>query len=234
MTAEHGQAAGVEFDPATREVMRDQWVTRLHLLRHGAVARLEQRVVRGQADEPLSDEGRLQSRQLARWLAEHEPAPDRIVGSDLGRCRELGLDLAARVQLEYESDVALREQDMGRWQGRTWAAVTEADAELVKSYWDDYVHTAPPGGESFAELVERAAGWWRSTADACVGRRLWVVTHVGVIRALTSTLLGLPPEQALRLAPATASHTSFLVSAAGAVLTSFGERPWLFGGELER
>ena len=229
MAGESGQAAGPEFDSPTRGVMPESWVTRLHLLRHGEVARFEERVVRGQSEVPLSEEGRAQGRLLVEWLARYEAAPDRIVGSDLRRCSELGEALAARYGLEYEVDARLREQHMGRWQGQTWATATQEDEQLVRAYWDDYLHTAPPGGESFAQLVERVAAWWRSARDASQGRRIFVVTHVGVIRALTCTLLDVPAEQALRLAPATASHTSFVVSAAGAVLNTFGERPWLFG-----
>ncbi len=225
-----GQAAGTEFDEATTGIMRDRSVTRLHLLRHGEVANLEARIVRGQLDVSLSAEGFEQSIRLARWLTTHEGRPDALFGSDLVRCRALGDELAARSGLGYEATAALREQHMGGWQGQAWSIVTEREPELVRAYWDDYVHAAPPGGESFTDLVARVSGWWERESKAAAGQTLWVVTHVGVIRALSCLLLELPPSDALRLAPAAASHTAFLVSEAGAVLTSFGERPWLFGG----
>ena len=230
MTHLPGQAAGERFDAATRRIMPDRTVTRLHLLRHGCVANLEDRVVRGQLDVPVSAEGLEQSTRLASWLVACEALPDALLGSDLSRCRVLGDALAARLRLAYEATPALREQHMGDWQGRTWSAVTEREPERVRAYWDDYARVAPPGGESFVDLVERVSAWWERTLATSRGRTVWVVTHVGVIRALSCHLLGMPPGEALRLAPATASHTAFLVSEAGAVLTSFGERPWLFGG----
>lgn len=231
MTKIPGQAAGEGFDPATQGIMPDAEVTRLHILRHGAVANLEARVVRGQLDVPLSPSGLAQSTRLASWLVTHEPRPEVLVGSDLVRCRDLGNALAARLGVGYETTAALREQHMGDWQGLTWSSVTERDAELVRAYWDDYVHVAPPGGESFADLVARVGSWWDEARNSWSGQNIWVVTHVGVIRALSIRLLGLQPGEALRLAPATASHTAFLVSKGGAVLTSFGERPWLFQEE---
>ncbi|MEM7309773.1 MAG: histidine phosphatase family protein [Planctomycetota bacterium] len=211
--------------------MPDRSVTRLHLLRHGEVEDFGTRVVRGQLDVSLSAQGLAQSMRLARWLASHEGRPDALLGSDLTRCRILGEELAARSGLDYEATKDLREQHLGDWEGQTWSTVTEREPERVRAYWADYAHVAPPGGESFEDLVARVSAWWKRERDARGGRTLWVVTHVGVIRALSSHLLGLPPGEALRLAPATASHTAFLVSEAGAVLTSFGERPWLFGGD---
>lgn len=228
MMHDRGQAAGVELDPATRAVMPDQRVTSVHLLRHGSVVHLEERVVRGQADVELSPAGREQSRRLARWLAAHEPAPDVLVGSDLGRCRELGELLAERSRVRYDARSELREQHMGAWQGRTWAEVTREDARRVSAYWSDYAGVAPPGGESFADLVTRVVAWWEGARPACDGRRVWIVTHVGVIRAFACHWLGVAPSHALRFAPAAASHTAFLCSSSGAVLTSLGERPWMF------
>jgi alpha-ribazole phosphatase len=227
MTKIPGQAAGTRFDAATQGIMPDRAVTRLHLLRHGEVESFDERVVRGQLDVPLSAVGLAQTERLARWLFEHEGPADALVGSDLARCRVLGDALAARSGLEYAATEQLREQHMGDWQGRTWADVTRSDPDTVRAYWSDYAHVAPPSGESFTDLVARVAAWWERAHTRWHGKRVWVATHVGVIRALSCHLLGLRPADALRLAPATASHTAFLVSEAGAVLTSFGERPWL-------
>lgn len=226
-----GQAAGEEFDEATCSVMPQHRVVRLQLLRHGAVRELERRGVRGQLDTPLSEEGRLQTRRLVDWMVEHEARPDRLVGSDLTRCRELGEALAERWALPYEPDLRLREQDMGHWQGLSWGEISERYGPLVNDYWNDYVHTCPPGGEPLAAVARRVEAWWTESSRGDEDLRLCVVTHVGVIRSLVCARLGLPLDQALRLTPATGSHTSLLVSDAGAVLAAFGERPWMFGEE---
>lgn len=234
MKGNPGQAAGTSFDPATAEIMPDAWVTHVHLLRHGEVVELERRHVRGQLDVPLSDEGREQSRRLADWFVASEPACDRIFASDLARCAHLGELLAARTGLPLETTESLREQSMGRWQGSDWQAITEWDGTRVTAYWDDYVDTRPPDGESFRDLAERARAWWEGIALPCKGKRIAVVSHAGFIRVLLCQLFGVPLADALRLSPATASHTSLLVSEAGAVLSTFGERPWLFGSEVPR
>lgn len=231
MSPTHGQAAGERFDPTTQEELPSTAVTRLHLLRHGEVESFGERVVRGQLDAPLTERGRGQHRVLAEWLVDCEAAPQRIYTSDLSRCEHLARELETRTGLTAERDPRLREQSMGAWQGRTWGAITREDAARIHAYWNDYVNVRPPGGESLRELSGRVADWWEALRPELEDRRVAVVTHVGVIRALLCHLLDVPAEHALRFAPAVASHTAVLVSDAGAVLAALGERPWLKGPE---
>lgn len=202
-------------------------VARVHLLRHGAVRDLEQRVVRGQLDTGLSEAGQRQQDRLVAWTAAHEGPFDRIVASDLPRCASMATALAAATGLTPQWDERLREQSMGDWQGRTWDAISAEDGARVTAYWDDYVHTRPPGGESMGDLAERVSRWWIAEREQLLDHRTAVVTHVGVIRVLLATLLDSPLEQCLRFAPATGSHTRLLWSQPGCVLESLGERPWL-------
>jgi broad specificity phosphatase PhoE len=223
-----GQAAGRPFDPTTTAMMPSEVVTRLVLLRHGEVESFGERVVRGQLDAALSEEGERQHAALAAWLLGREDPPHRLLSSDLVRCADLARRLGAGWSIEVEHDARLREQSMGTWQGRTWRDISAEDAALVSAYWDDYANTAPPGGESLIDLAARIGGWLDATLAAHPGETLVVSTHVGVIRALLCRLLGVPPTEALRFAPAVASSTELLLSEAGAVLTRMGERPWTF------
>ena len=228
--AARGQAFTGRFEEPTRRLLPASGAVHLHLLRHGEVARLSERVLWGQEDVPLSPEGERQGAALARWLLESEPRADRVVSSDLARCRALGELLADALGVELELEPRLREQHLGAWQGKTWDEISAADPARVRACWDDYAATRPPDGESLADVAARAGAWWRERKDALVGRRVLVSTHIGVVRALCCELLGLPLDQALRLAPATGSHTHLAVSDAGAVLTALGERPWSFAG----
>lgn len=223
-----GQAFTGGFDAITERILPSRVVTHVHLLRHGAVQGMEQRIVRGQLDEPLSSRGRAESAALALWFARNEPRPDVVVSSDLARCRELAESVAKECGAPLELDTRLREQSMGRWEGLTWAEITAAEPETVTAYWNDYFHALPSGGESFQALTLRVATFWEELLARCAGRRVLVVTHIGVIRVLLCRALGVPGEQALRFAPATASHTALQIGEAGCVLNALGERPWLF------
>ncbi len=224
-----GQAFTGAFDAATQTILPADWVTHVHLLRHGEVAALTDRVVRGQMDAELSPRGVEQGERLARWLARHEPRPAAIWSSDLRRCRVLAERIAHEHGVPLRVDPRLREQSMGAWEGRTWAQITAAEPAAVTSYWDDYYSSRPTGGESFADMERRASAWWDDAMREHRGARIQVVTHVGVIRALLCRALGVAGSEALRFAPATASHTLIAQSEAGAVVSCVGERPWLFG-----
>ncbi len=218
-----------DFDSTTRGIMPEERVQRLHLLRHGEVVAMRERLVRGQLDVELSDRGHEQSLQLSSWFNEQVPKPDALWSSDLKRCRVLAEELARLSGVSLQIDPRLREQNMGDWQGRTWREISATDGAAVTAYWDDYVDARPTGGESLRELHQRVESWWREQCAAEPHGCIVVVTHVGVLRSFQCSLLGLPLHDALRFAPEVASHTSFLISEESAVQTSFGERPWTFG-----
>ena len=230
MSAERGQAAGTSFGRATEEVMPDARVVRLSLLRHGAVRDLERRIARGQLDTGLSDPGLEEERRLVRALSIARPDVERVFSSDLPRCRSLSEALAGALGREVEYDERLREQSLGTWEGRTWDELSEEQPGRISAYWADYASTRPPEGESLIDVDARVHAFWREVRDSLLDRRAIVVTHVGVLRCFVARLLGLPLDAALRLAPATGSHTEVLWSNAGGVLNAFGERPW-FGAE---
>ena len=204
------------FDAPTMKILPSARLCRVHLFRHGEVEGPRGRVCRGQADDPLSAVGRAQSARIAAWVAATLPAPDRIVSSDLSRCADLARQLGPVV-----TEPRLREQDMGRWDGRTWEDITTEDPTGTLAYWDDYVDARPHGGESFGDVYRRVTTWW--DAQEFEGRVI-VVTHIGVIRSLVCHWLGLGPDQGLRWAPGYATHTEILLAEAGAVVERFGER----------
>ncbi|MCB9897178.1 MAG: histidine phosphatase family protein [Planctomycetes bacterium] len=221
-----GQAAGDAFDATTRRVMPEHGVVHARLLRHGEVDGFERREVRGQIDAALTPRGLRQHERLVAWMAATEGRPDVVLCSDLSRCRDLGARLADATGADLVLDARWREQDMGAWEGRTWAEISAEHGPLVNDYWDDYVRRAPPGGESLEQLAARVLAAWRAQVLDAAHERVWLVSHVGVLRVLLCDALGLPIGDALRFAPSAASCTSLALAAAGAVLQGMGERPW--------
>ncbi len=204
------------FDDATQRIIPSSVVATVHLFRHGEVETGSARVCRGQLDVALSARGREQSEAAAaRFLARYG-RPDRVISSDLRRCRDFASCFGAPVELAP----GLREQDMGAWEGRTWESLTEADGAAVTAYWADYVHARPTGGEAWAEAAERVRMAW--LALGVETGRVVVTTHIGPIRALLCAWLGLPPDDALRFAPAYATETRVLLAESGAVVECLG------------
>ncbi|MFT5285087.1 MAG: alpha-ribazole phosphatase [Planctomycetota bacterium] len=227
-----GQAAREQFEPSTVSIMPDEQVTRVTLLRHGEVESFEKRVVRGQLDAELSSRGFEQSRIVADWCVHALPRPDVLFSSDLKRCRYFASVLGEKLSLEPQYEPRLREQSMGSWQGRTWDEISAEDGAKVTAYWDNYVETTPPEGECLLDLQQRIQKWWNEMHASHAGKRIVIVTHIGVIRSLLCSLLDIPLHDALRFAPAVGSYTSLLISNSGAVVESIGERPWAWSENL--
>jgi broad specificity phosphatase PhoE len=212
-----GQAFTGDLGAATRAILPSDAVTHVHLLRHGEVERMGARIVRGQLDAALSAFGVEQGERLVEWFAARVGRLDALWTSDLSRCARLAEPLGARLGVAPVLDPRLREQSMGAWEGRSWDEVSAAEPEAVGAYWSDYWNAAPSGGESLRAVQARSLEAWRDLIARHAGGRVAVVAHIGVIRGLLCALLGVDGSQALRFAPATASHTHILWSEAGAV-----------------
>lgn len=156
---------------------------RLTLIRHGLSDwNLEGRF-QGQTDRPLAEEGRRQSRRLARMLARY-PRVDRVIASPLARALETA-ELAFPGR-SIVTDPRLMELRFGRFEGRTYA---ENQADPAWPEWTrDSFDRAPPDGESYRALRERVVDWYHElpSADA----EVVAVTHSGTIQMLLLYLLG--------------------------------------------
>jgi alpha-ribazole phosphatase len=102
----------------------------------------------------------------------------------------------------------LIEQHFGEWQGVTYAELAERNGNLWPRFWLAPAHHAPPGGESFVQLLERAQPAIERLSRAHEGRDIIAVTHGGTIRAALALALGLEPEMALALTIDNLSLTS--------------------------
>ncbi|CAB1128739.1 Alpha-ribazole phosphatase [Candidatus Hydrogenisulfobacillus filiaventi] len=173
----------------------------MYLLRHAETEWNLRRVVQGARDIPLSEAGRRRAEAAGRALAAIRF--DRVLSSDLSRTRETAQRVAGAAA-PVEAVTALREQHFGRWEGRPLEELLETEA--FRRYSRDPLHTRPPGGESFAEVILRVGLWWdrdpRLQPDTS-SRHLLIVGHGGSLRALVFHLL--PAMRPLRAATAWAN-----------------------------
>lgn len=214
----------VRWDATTQTAFPETVVTHLHLLRHGAVDTGGERLAYGHSDLPLSAAGERTGGALLAFARDQLPAVDGVLTSDLSRCRILADQLGEALGLPVQALPELREQHMGDWEGRSWSSLTAEHEAVVRAYWTDYATTRPPGGESMVDLAARVDAWWTQAAPLLTGGRWVVVTHIGVIRVLLCRALGLPLDQALRMAPGRGTHTHLLHAATGWVVQALGEQ----------
>ena len=177
-------------------------VTRWWWIRHAPVTGHGDRIY-GQDDLPADCSDSVPFAVLAEQL----PADAVWVTSQLRRAQQTAAALHAALRIRagaaggepaamlVEPDFA--EQHFGEWQGLTRDELhRQRDGEWHR-FWLAPAHEAPPGGESFAQVVERVAVAMRRLTVAHRGRDIIAIAHGGSIRGALALALGLDPERAL-------------------------------------
>ena len=129
---------------------------------------------------------------LARLL----PADAFLVTSHLQRTHQTAdaIKAAGLALPDAHIEEDLAEQDFGDWQGSSWKDMEEADPDAYFAFWQTPARSAPPGGESFADLIARTAGIIERYTESHAGQDIVAVCHGGTIRAAVAHVLGLTPE----------------------------------------
>jgi broad specificity phosphatase PhoE len=174
---------------------------RLFLIRHGETAENVKMRYLGVRDEPLNENGMWQAQQLATALSE---IPLRlIITSPLRRAADTASKIQQASGIELRSDVRLQEGSFGAWEGLTRDEVLQRssqDAEML-ARWETDSSCSPPGGESIESLQNRVLDLVKELMQDHSNSSIALVSHVGPIKALLATVLGIPLQE---------SHTLFL------------------------
>jgi probable phosphoglycerate mutase len=153
----------------------------LYLVRHGDSRRDGNRRYIGQCDPSLNPHGRAGARFLQLQLAHIDFR--RVYCSDLRRCRETARIVAGRRGLRIRPVSALREIDLGDWDGLTVAEVRRRFPGEYERRGRDLVTYRPPSGESFADLQARVMPVFFDIIRRETGPVL-LVGHAGVNRVI--------------------------------------------------
>jgi len=167
---------------------------------------------------PSDAEGRLCGRVDVRARIDGEPGiaalqtllsgVERRVSSPARRCMET----AAAIWpdgVAVDEDARLWEQDFGEWDGKPYTDIPD----LGRLPRQQLAAHRPPGGESFDDLVRRAAPSLRNMAGQNADAPVAVVAHAGTVRAGLSLALGTPAQAlAFEIAPLSLTYLRLLPS----------------------
>jgi probable phosphoglycerate mutase len=159
----------------------------LYFVRHGlSVANLDHRFANRGAGPGLTEQGRAQAAERAQqW---QDLRIEVIHSSPLLRALQTARILADRLGVPVQAAEALREYDVGAYEGTTdpahWRehAATE-DAWLLRGELDRRVG----GGESYRDLERRFVPFVEQLA--ATGQRTVLVSHAGLLRAMLPRVL---------------------------------------------
>jgi alpha-ribazole phosphatase len=169
--------------------------TRWWWIRHAPVTSHGGRIY-GQNDLPAD----CADSALFSGLAPSLPADALWLVTPLRRTRQTAdalLAAGAPPPAELREEPAFLEQHFGSWQGMTYDELRDLRDGAAHRFWHAPARERPPGGESFAEVIERVGGAIRRIQAAAHGRDIVAVAHGGSIRAALAHALGLEAERAL-------------------------------------
>ena len=160
--------------------------TQIDIIRHGEPE--GGRRYRGSSvDDPLSKTG---WQQL--WDAVPEkPQWDHIISSPLSRCLKFSEALADTMSINFTVEDNLKEIGFGSWEGRSPEDIKNNEGDALEKFLSDPVNNRPEGAEPLDEFAERVWCVYKNIAEQYKGQHILVVAHAGVIRAITSKILGM-------------------------------------------
>jgi broad specificity phosphatase PhoE len=162
--------------------------TRVLLVRHGQSQGNAERRFGGHSPTPLSELGHRQAEATARALAAERVTA--VYSSDLLRAVQTAEPLALATGLEVNQTAALRERSVGHMEGLTFEEAAEAHpAEYAALLRRDFEHVLA-GGESYRQLLDRAAAELDRAVEAHRGGTVALFSHTGTICILALHLMG--------------------------------------------
>ncbi|MDE1896846.1 MAG: histidine phosphatase family protein [Rhodospirillales bacterium] len=171
------------------------------LIRHALVHRDSLAFLYGTDDVPVCDETMAAQCSAYSAMAARLPHPARVVCTPLSRTQRTADALVRAGYPEHERliDPAFIEQDFGDWQGVPISQFEERGHDERHPFWPIHAAETPPGGESFAHLIERVGAGLEALCKTAKGQNTIIVSHGGAIRAAIAHAMGLTPHQALCL-----------------------------------
>lgn len=120
----------------------------------------------------------------------------KVFASPLTRCKKLVNEICP-AENEIVFDARLMELDFGDWEGLAWNDIEKT--EIAQVWFQDFLNTVPPGGESYKTMVERIRSFMSDLGTGRPDENLLIVCHSGSIRAFYSIIKGISPQAAFDL-----------------------------------
>jgi alpha-ribazole phosphatase/probable phosphoglycerate mutase len=122
-----------------------------------------------------------------------------VYSSPLSRALQTARPIAATFGLEPVEHAGLQELDFGDLEGCPYDRIEADHPDLFRRWLDRPAGVRFPGGESLAEVADRALAAIGEIRDRHEGEEVAVVAHGGVLRVVLGDALGLADAALFRL-----------------------------------
>jgi len=194
----------------TDRLVSSEVPTTIWFVRHGETILTPERRFSGigPMDPALTETGINQAKAVAREIAARKP--DVLIASPLMRTMMTAKEVSDTTGLEPIFDDQWVECDFGIWEGLTPPEVMEKYPEDWRN-WISTVSHRPGGGESYAEIYSRVAAGVDDLVERYPGKKICVVTHNIVTRALATYAMNADLESMYHVDILPCSITTILV-----------------------
>lgn len=147
----------------------------IYLMRHGQD---DERYIGGWSEVNLTEKGKEEVILAGRWI-KNNLRIKKIMTSDVRRAVETAKIISSILNIPYEMDVNLREQNKGLLNGMEQSLAKEKYADLLENVTVDTVY---PQGESLRNLYERVKKYLNIIKNGEDGTL--IITHRGFINMI--------------------------------------------------
>lgn len=170
----------------------------LFIVRHGTTEAIENRVMEGKLDSPLSPHGREEAVRAADALMDSRI--DKVFCSPMKRTRETAEIICGLLWLKYQIVNELREMNFGIYEGKTYFEVPDQNSSIFERL-SLFVRilAAQLSGEPLFSVARRARRAWTDITRQVNDGSILIVSHGALINYLIKFLL--PVEDYQRIHP---------------------------------
>jgi broad specificity phosphatase PhoE len=204
---------------------REVIVTRLLLVRHGLTDHNVDRRVAGYTDINLNEEGIRQAKKLNKRLADEKI--DAVYSSDLQRAVDTAKGAISGRDIEIKTCFELREMNFGDAEEMTFAELNEKYPDLARSMMNVDTGVSFPGGESFADFVERVRVFLKILEQYNEEHTVLIVSHGATLRVIICEILGINPNHWYQMGIDNASLSVVNTYGHRTILNSLNETSYL-------
>lgn len=130
-------------------------------------------------------------KEIALVLTQLPNSFDAVYSSPLKRCHQL----ARQITPIPIVDARLKEINFGEWELQAWDDIPKTE---IQPWFDDWVNFPAKGGESYLDLYKRSNDFLNPILINGL-KRIAIVTHAGVIRAINASINEIPLEKSFDL-----------------------------------
>jgi 2,3-bisphosphoglycerate-dependent phosphoglycerate mutase len=193
----------------------------IYAVRHGETEWNLVEKMQGHMDSPLTNNGIKQAQFVADGLASKKI--DILFSSDLGRAIQTAEIIASRLSLEINTDMRLREHNLGIFESLTKTEFEERYPEEVKQFYTHDPDYVIPGGESMRQRFNRCIECAEEIVRGHEGKNILIIGHAGVLTSFFYKAVNLPLYEPRRFSVFNAGINAFSLNDGQWRLETWGE-----------